>query len=184
MQVQDDARAGRARGGERAPAERGVDVVGVHDAGAGAAHGGARRRSGAQPAAQHRRRGRAAAAERGRVALEHLGVLAQVLADQPREVLDRALLAAGGAVAVVQEQDHRRASTGASRTPAFSATRVARSMASAPSPRRAATGAPAAEDASWRAARAGRPPAARAQADAVREAAPHEGRRAAFARPG
>ena len=33
-------------------------------------------------------------------------VLAEVLADQPREVLDGAFLPPGDAVAVVQEQDH------------------------------------------------------------------------------
>ena len=107
---------------------------------------------GAQPAAQQPAAARPRARERGRVALEHLGLLAQVLADEPGVVLDRALLAAGDAVAVVQEEDHRRASAGASRTPAFSATRVARSMVRALSRRSAATGAPAAEVASWRAA--------------------------------
>ena len=39
VQVQHDAGAGRAGGGERAPAERRVGVVRVHDAGAGAADG-------------------------------------------------------------------------------------------------------------------------------------------------
>ena len=39
VQVQHDARARLARGGERPPAERGVDVVGVHHAGAGALDG-------------------------------------------------------------------------------------------------------------------------------------------------
>ena len=48
----------------------------------------------------------AAAPERGGVALEHLDVLVEVLADQPREIGHRPLLAAGQAVAVVQEQDH------------------------------------------------------------------------------
>ena len=47
-----------------------------------------------------------AAAERGGVALEDLGVLAEVLAHEPREVLDDAFLPAGHAVAVVQEEDH------------------------------------------------------------------------------
>ena len=104
MQVQDDAGAGLARGRERAPAERRVDVVGVHDARAGAAHR-VRHLLGAEAAAQQPGGG-AALRERGGVALEHLDVLAEVLADQPREVLDRALLPAGHAVAVVQEQDH------------------------------------------------------------------------------
>ena len=39
MQVQDDPRAGRARRGERAPAQRRLDVVGVDDARAGALDG-------------------------------------------------------------------------------------------------------------------------------------------------
>jgi hypothetical protein len=49
----------------------------------------------------------ACAAERRRVALEHLHLLPEVLADQPRQVLDGPLLATGQPVAVVQEQDHR-----------------------------------------------------------------------------
>ena len=44
----------------------------------------------------------------GAVALEQLDLLAQVLAHEPQEVLDRALLAARDAVAVVQEEDHGR----------------------------------------------------------------------------
>ena len=59
MQVQDDAGARAARGGQGAPAERRVDVVGVHDAGAGAPHGG-RDLGGSQATAeQARRRARA-----------------------------------------------------------------------------------------------------------------------------
>ena len=61
--------------------------------------------SGPEPAAQQPRGGAALESVDG-VALEHLDVLAEVLADQPRQVLDRALLAAGDAVAVVEEQDH------------------------------------------------------------------------------
>ena len=49
---------------------------------------------------------RAGAPEQRRVAFEQLGVLAEVLADQPQQVLDGALLAPGVPVAVVQEQDH------------------------------------------------------------------------------
>ncbi len=104
VQVQDDARARGARRRQRAPAERRVDVVRVDDARAGAPHG-RRDLVRVQPAAQHPRR-RASAAERGGVALEQLDVLAQVLAHEPREVLDHALLAAGRAVAVVQDEDH------------------------------------------------------------------------------
>ena len=104
MQVQDGAGAGLAGGGERAPAERRVEVVGVHDARAAAAHGVAdllRR----QPAAQQAGRG-ARATELRAVAREQLRLLAEVLAHEPLEVGDDALLAAGRAVAVVQEEDH------------------------------------------------------------------------------
>ena len=104
MQVQDDAGAGLAGSREGAPAERRVDVVGVDDARAGAPD----RLShllGPETAAQEPG-GSAALGERGGVALEHLDVLAEVLADQPREVLDGAFLPTGDAVAVVQEQDH------------------------------------------------------------------------------
>ena len=104
MQVQDDAGAGLAGGGQRAPAERRVDVVGVDDPRAGAADR-LPHLLGPEPAAQQPGGG-AALGERGGVALEHLDVLAQVLADQPRQVLDRAFLPAGDPVAVVQEQDH------------------------------------------------------------------------------
>ncbi len=104
MQVQHDARAGLPRRGEGAPAERRVDVVGVHDPGPGAADG-VRHVLGGEPALQQPGR-RAPVAERRGVAREHLRLLAQVLADQPREILDRALLAAREAVAVVQEEDH------------------------------------------------------------------------------
>ena len=40
------------------------------------------------------------------VAREQLGVLAELLADEPQQVVDDALLAARRAVAVVQEEDH------------------------------------------------------------------------------
>ena len=107
VQVQDRPRAGRPRRRQRAPAERRVEVVRVDDPRARAPH----RRGdvvGCQPAAQQPAAARRAA-ERRAVALQHLGVLAQVLAHEPREVLDHALLAAGRAVAVVQEEDHERA---------------------------------------------------------------------------
>ena len=112
MEVQDDARAGLARRGESAPAERRVDVVGVHDARAGAAHR-LPHLLGPEAAAQEPGR-RAARRQRRGVALEHLDVLAEVLADQPREVLDGAFLPAGDAVAVVQEQDHGARQSGGS----------------------------------------------------------------------
>ncbi len=60
---------------------------------------------GSQAAAQHARRG-ARAAEQGRVALEQLCLLAEMLADEPQKILDGLLLAAAAAVPVVQEQDH------------------------------------------------------------------------------
>ena len=107
MEVQHDARAGLARRGERAPAERRVDVVGVDDAGAGApdrlAHLlGARARRAAAP----RRPGAGRASDESRSSTSTSS--AEMLADQPREVLDGALLATGHAVAVVQQQDHVR----------------------------------------------------------------------------
>ena len=61
---------------------------------------------GREAAAQQRRAAAARATQRGRVALEQLDVLAELLAHQPAQVLDRPLLAAGGPVAVVQEEDH------------------------------------------------------------------------------
>ena len=87
MQVQDDARALGAGRRERAPAERGHEVVGVHDARAGAADRGGDLLGG-QPAAQQAGGG-ARAAELGAVALEQLDVLAEVLAREPGEVARR-----------------------------------------------------------------------------------------------
>ena len=104
MQVQHDPGARRAGRGERAPAERRVDVVGVDDARAGPPHRG-RDLPRLQAAREQARRG-LGTADRGRVALEDLDLLAEVLADEPGELLDDALLAAGHAVAVVQEEDH------------------------------------------------------------------------------
>jgi hypothetical protein len=80
--------------------------VGVDDPRPGAAHGVADVRR-IQAAAQQAGR-RAGPPQRRGVALEQLGVLAQVLAGQPGQVLDRPLLPAGGAVPVVQEEDHGR----------------------------------------------------------------------------
>jgi hypothetical protein len=82
-----------------------VEVVGVDHARPRAAHG----RGdvvGCQTAAQQAGRG-ACAAEQRRVALEQLDLAAQVLGHQPAQVGHGPLLAAGRAVAVVQEQDHR-----------------------------------------------------------------------------
>ena len=104
MQVQHHPGAGVAGRGERAPAERRVHVVGVHHPRAGAPDR-VRDLVGGEPAAQQAGR-RPRPAELGRVPLQHLHVLAELLADQPREIVDRPLLAAGMAVAVVQKQDH------------------------------------------------------------------------------
>ena len=51
---------------------------------------------------------RAGAADRGAVAGHGLRVLAEALAHEPQQILDRPLLAARRPVAVVQEQDHAR----------------------------------------------------------------------------
>ena len=104
MQVKDDARARRARRGQRTPAEGGQHVVGVDHARARAPDRGGDV-VGVEPAAEQARR-RPPAAERGGVAGDHLRVLAEPLADEPDEVVDRALLAAGRAVSVVEEEDH------------------------------------------------------------------------------
>ena len=78
--------------------------MGVHDAGARAPDG-LRDLRRPQTAGEHARRG-LRSPEPSRVALEDLRVLAEVLADEPCEVLDDALLPSGDAVAVVQEEDH------------------------------------------------------------------------------
>jgi len=78
--------------------------VGVDDPRARAPHG-LRDLVRAQAPGEHPGRG-ARPPERGGVTLEDLRVLAEPLADEPREVLDDALLTAGHAVAVVQEEDH------------------------------------------------------------------------------
>ncbi len=104
VEVQDRPRAGGAGGCERAPAERRVEVVGVDGAGARAADR-VGDLLGAQAAAEQAGRG-AGAPDPGAVAREQLGVLVEVLAHEPHEVLDGALLAAGRAVAVVEEEDH------------------------------------------------------------------------------
>ena len=106
MQVQHDARARLARRRQRAPAEGRVEVVGADRARARAAHRGGHV-VGRQAAAQQGDR-RARAPERRAVARQQLDLLAQVLAREPQEVLDRALLAPRDAVAVVQEEDHGR----------------------------------------------------------------------------
>ena len=104
MQVQHHPGAGFAGGGERAPAQRRVHVVSVHHTRAGAPDR-VRHLVGGEPAAQHAGR-RPRPAEFARVPLQHLHVLVEMLADQPREIVDGPLLAAGMAVTVVQQQDH------------------------------------------------------------------------------
>ena len=62
---------------------------------------------GPQPTAQHPASGTASTEQR-RVPLEQLGILAEMFAHQPQQVIDGALLATAAAVAVVQKQDHNR----------------------------------------------------------------------------
>ncbi|HEX3874563.1 MAG TPA: hypothetical protein VHW26_10495, partial [Solirubrobacteraceae bacterium] len=93
------------RGGQRPPAERRVQVVRVNDPRAGPPDGPTDL-LGIEPAAEHSRGG-GRPAEPGRVAIEQLGVLAELVADQPEQVLDRLLLAAERPVPVVQEENDR-----------------------------------------------------------------------------
>ena len=102
--MQHDPRAGRPRGRERAPTERWVDVVRVDDPGPGAPHG-VGDVVGLQAAPQHPGRS-AGSPEHRRGALEQLHVLAEPLADEPHEILDRPFLTARRAVTRVEEQDH------------------------------------------------------------------------------
>ena len=76
----------------------------MHHARAGGAHGRGDLR-GPQSAAQQPGR-RAHGSDRCGVAREHVRGLSEVLPHEPREVLHRALLATGRAIAVVQKQDH------------------------------------------------------------------------------
>ena len=104
VQREDRPRARRRARPQRAPAERGLHVVRVDDARAGAPD----RRAdllGVEPAAQQTARG-GAPRERRAAALEHLDVLAERLRQQRREVLDDPLLAPERAVAVVEQEDH------------------------------------------------------------------------------
>jgi hypothetical protein len=105
MEVEDNARAGLPRRGQRPPAERRVDVVGVDDARPRPPDGPADV-VGIEPAPQHADR-RAGPADDRRVPLEQLGVLAEPVANQPKEVVDRPLLAAGRAITIVQEENDR-----------------------------------------------------------------------------
>ncbi len=103
--MQHHPRARGSRGGQRPPAERRVQVVRVDHARAREADRAAHLR-GREAAAQQPDR-RARPSHRRRVSREQLRRLVQMLADQPQQVLHHALLAAGGAVAVVQKEDHR-----------------------------------------------------------------------------
>jgi hypothetical protein len=58
-----------------------------------------------QPSAQQSKRG-PAGTQSGRVALQELRGLAEVLSDEPHQVLHHPLLPTSCAIAVVQEQDH------------------------------------------------------------------------------
>jgi hypothetical protein len=85
MQVHDDLGSGITSCCQRAPAQAGMQVMGVDDASAGTAHR-SRHLLGAQPAAQEPGRGSGTPQMR-RIALEQLGVLAQVLSDEPQQVI-------------------------------------------------------------------------------------------------
>ena len=128
-----------------------------------------------RPRARARRaagRGRGASAPQDRaVAVEQLRLLAQVLAHEPQQIVDDALLAAGRAVAVVQEEDHEQGKASLGR-------RSCRPVPRSSSPRATAPGyldvalrsiAPQAAAARRRAARRRRRPGAR---DAAVAAAP------------
>ena len=78
--------------------------MGVHHRGPGQAHR-LGHFAGAETAAQQTR-GRARRADLGGVARKQLRRLPHPLADDCEQLLDHALLAAGGAIAVVQEEDH------------------------------------------------------------------------------
>ena len=77
----------------------------VHDTSPALPHG-APDLVGVEPATQQAERGTSAAELLGG-ACEQLDRFAEALAHEPQQVLDDALLAAGRAVAVVQEENHR-----------------------------------------------------------------------------
>ena len=104
MQVQHHPGPGLLGRGERAPPVGRVDVVRVHDP-RSVRLTASRDLFGVQPAADEPER-RVLRADRGRIALEHLHVLVQMLADEPLQVRDRPFLPADMAIAVVEEQDH------------------------------------------------------------------------------
>jgi hypothetical protein len=83
-----------------------MEVVGVQYAGPGPADRSSDLRGIEAPTQKADRS--APATDRPRVPVEQLCLLAQVLPDEPQQILDRALLAAGRAVAVVQDKNHAR----------------------------------------------------------------------------
>ena len=99
VQMEDDPRASGARRRERAPTERRMHVVRVHHPCSGEPHR-SRHVAGGQPAAEQAGRG-VPATQRRRVPGQQLRGLAHVLAHEPQQILDDALLAACGAVTVV-----------------------------------------------------------------------------------
>ena len=102
VEVEHRAGAGRAGRGQRAPAEQRMDVVGVDDVGAQAAHG-APDLVGVQPAGGQRSCRRDPADLGARALYQLDGVPAG--AQQGHQVGDRALLASLEAVPVMQQQD-------------------------------------------------------------------------------
>ena len=104
VQVQHDTRSGLARRRQRTPAERWIEIVRMHHTRTAQPHR-PRHVLGVQSPPQQPGR-RAAPAQCRRVPLQQLRLLSQLLAHERHQVRDHALLAARGAVAVVQEQDH------------------------------------------------------------------------------
>ncbi len=83
-----------------------MQIVGVDDPRPAEPDRGRDLRGPLAPAQQ--RAGRARPANRRRVAAQQLRLLAEMVLHEPHQILDGTLLATGGAVAVVQEEDHRR----------------------------------------------------------------------------
>ena len=104
VKVKHDTRTRGACCGQCSPTEGRMEVVRVEDPGSAEANR-LGHLLGAQAAAQQAERG-AGDIETGRLALEQLGGLAELLADEPHQVPHDPLLPTGGAIAVVQEQDH------------------------------------------------------------------------------
>jgi GT2 family glycosyltransferase len=103
--VQHDPRTGGACRGERPPAKRRVEIVRVNHSRPRLAHRSSHLLRLKAPPQQPGRR--PAPPELDRVPGEQLCGLRQPLAHEPHQVVNHTFLPAGGAVAVVQEQDHR-----------------------------------------------------------------------------